>query len=402
MNTSAAWRPAAQLGSRTAWALGSTLALGLALVACGAGEEADGQPTFGDPPAFPGGQQNAPGSTGSNSNASNNSGTANGSPSGSTANNNSAGTTPATNPSNSNSPTPPTTPPSSVPEGNPSNAPITGATNNGNSMTGAMAAGAGGAGNAGGGMPPTPTPDPNTPPPVTPPPVTPPVTTPPPPTAPDIVCPSGAIFCSGFEGTGFPAGTTFEPSYLAANALGTEVTLDATVAHSGRQSLKMPVGHNYYRMLSVATPASYWVRLYARSTVGLGAPNSTHATFFMGSIVAPGGDYNADKGVEIAEQFGQVLLNVKDSLFGTGGTNPNGKPGTRLPDNAWSCMEAEFNGGSGDIHIFVDGQEIIDATGWQPPTAFKSFRFGYLRFDSPARDVWMDDVIVSPNRVNCQ
>jgi len=144
------------------------------------------------------------------------------------------------------------------------------------------------------------------------------------------------------------------------------------------------------------------VRLFARSTVGLGAKGSTHATFFMGSIVAPGGDYNSDRAVEIAEQFDQILLNVKDSLFGTGGTNPNGKAGTTLPDNAWSCMEAQFDGSSGDVHIFVEGNEIINAAGWQPPTTFKSFRFGYLRFDSPARDVWMDDVVVSTSRVGCQ
>jgi hypothetical protein len=241
-------------------------------------------------------------------------------------------------------------------------------------------------------------------PPITPvPPVTtpnPPVVTPP--AAPDIPCPAGAIFCSGFEGATLPAGATFEPAYLAANALGTEIVLDTAQAHSGRQSLKMPVGSNYYRMLAVATPASYWVRLYARSTLGLGAEGSTHATFFMGSIVAPGGDYNSDRGVEIAEQFGQVLLNVKDSLYGTSGTNPNGQPGTRLPDNAWSCMEAQFDGASGDIHIFVEGDEIIDASGWQAPTTYRSFRFGYLRFGSPARDVWMDDVVVSTNRINCQ
>jgi len=392
LNTKRACCPEPQGTSRTALAVGSTLALSLALFACGAGEEADGMPEFGSAPSFPGGQANGTGNNASNNPT--NSNASSGSPG-----SNTGSTTPATNPSNPASPSTPTTPPSNVTEGNPSSAPI----NNGNSMTGAMAGGAGGAGNGGMGMPPTApatNPDPNTPPPVTPPPVTPPPVTNPP--AADITCPPGAIFCSGFEGAGFPAGTTFEPAYLAANALGTEVTLDATVAHGGRQSLKMPVGHNYYRMLSVATPASYWVRLYTRSTVGLGAANSTHATFFMGSIVAPGGDYNADKAVEIAEQFGQVLLNVKDSLFGTGGTNPNGKPGTRLPDNAWSCMEAQFDGASGDVHIFVEGNEIIDASGWQPPTAFKSFRFGYLRFDSPARDVWMDDVIVSPNRVNCQ
>jgi hypothetical protein len=380
--------------SRTALAIGSTLALSLALFACGAGEEADGMPDFGNAPAFPGGSQNSPGSSvnngsvnnnPSNSNSNSNSGSQNGSTGSQTGTgNNSGGTTPATNPSNPSTPSAPTT---NVTEGNPGNTPIS----SGTSMTGAMAGGAGGANN--GGMPPTTdtNPDPNTPPPVT----------TPPPAAPDIVCPSGAIFCSGFEGTGFPAGTTFEPSYLAAGALGTEVTLDATVAHSGRQSLKMPVGHNYYRMLSVATPASYWVRLYARSTVGLGAKGSTHATFFMGSTVAPGGDYNADRPVQIAEQFDQVLLNVQDVTFGTGGVSPNGKPGTQLPNNTWSCMEAQFDGATGDVRVFVEGNEIIDASGWQPPTAFKSFRFGYMRFVSPDRDVWMDDVIVATSRIGC-
>jgi hypothetical protein len=232
---------------------------------------------------------------------------------------------------------------------------------------------------------------------------TPPVTTPPvtTPTAPDTTCPAGAIFCSGFEGPGLPAGTTFEPDYLRASALGTEVTLDTTVFHSGRQALKMPVGQNYYRMLAVPLPSnSFWVRLYTRSNVGHGAPNSTHASLFMASTLEPGA-YNGDGAVEIAEQFGQVLLNVKDSLFGTSGTNPNGMPGTRLPDNTWTCMEAEFDGASGDVHVFVEGDEIIDASGWQPPTDFKTFRFGYLRFDSPARDVWMDDVVVASSRIGC-
>jgi hypothetical protein len=325
--------------------------------------------------------------------------------------------TPPVSPGNGTG-TPGSTPAASAGEQNPANgAPIAPSTNtnSGNNGTGGANGGAGGssmvssAGNGGnvaaGGasmglagstaMPPvTPPPGGETPPVVNPPPV---VT----PTAPDTTCPGGAIFCSGFEGTGFPAGTTFEPSYLANNAFGTEMTLDATQAHSGRQSLHMPVGSNYYRMLSVAVPTSFWVRLYTRSNVGFGAPGSTHATLFMGSIVAPGGDYNADRAVEIAEQFSQILLNVKDSLFGTSGTNPNGMPGTTLPNNTWTCMEAQFDGTSGDVQVFVEGNPIIDATGWQAPMAFKSFRFGYLRFDSPARDVWMDDVVVATSRIGC-
>jgi hypothetical protein len=64
-------------------------------------------------------------------------------------------------------------------------------------------------------------------------------------------------------------------------------------------------------------------------------------------------------------------------------------------------MEALFDGATGNVQVFVEGDEIIDASGWQAPTAYKSFRFGYLRFDSPARDVWMDDVIVAPTRIGC-
>ena len=369
-----------------------------ALLGACSGAEADGDPEFSGIEGY-GGPQNPPGNN------------TPGQPNAQTSapGTGSNGSTTTNNPPSTNN-NPPSTIPTNTPnsEGNPTTPPLNTGTNTGSNTgtntgtnTGAMAPGAGG---AGGSLPPDPGTGSNpTPPVVTP---VPPVVTPPPPVVtpagPDIPCPNGAIFCSGFEGTTLPAGATFEPAYLAANALGTEIVLDTAQAHSGRQSLKMPVGSNYYRMLAVATPASYWVRLYARSTLGLGAEGSTHATFFMGSIVAPGGDYNADRGVEIAEQFGQVLLNVKDSLYGTSGTNPNGQPGTRLPNNAWSCMEAQFDGASGDIHVFVEGDEIIDASGWQAPTTYRSFRFGYLRFGSPARDVWMDDVVVSASRVGCQ
>jgi hypothetical protein len=399
-----------QLGSFAA--RGSLIAAGalaLAFAACSAGDEADGMPTYGNVPAF---GSNGAQSNNATQNPALNGATSNGSStqSPSTSNGSNGNTSTSTpsaqqNGSQNNGTQPNGNQTGSAQEGNPNGAPISNGNTDGAASNGAMAPGAGGAmapgagGASNGAMAPgvggssngnqTPPPANNG-------------NQTPPPAAPDITCPSGAIFCSGFEGTGFPAGTTFEPSYLAASALGSEVELDSTVAHSGKQSLKMPVGHNYYRMLSVATPASYWVRLFARSTVGLGAPNSTHATFFMSSIVAPGGDYNADRAVEIAEQFGQVLLNVKDALYGTGGTSPNGKPGTRLPDNAWSCMEAQFDGATGDIHIYVEGDEIINASGWQAPAQYKSFRFGYLRYDSPARDVWMDDVIVAPSRVGCQ
>ena len=128
----------------------------------------------------------------------------------------------------------------------------------------------------------------------------PPVVTPPPaPTGPDIPCPADATFCSGFEGAGLPQGSVFQPTYLANEALGGQVELDTAVVHSGTQSLYMPVGANYYRMLAVPVPgSSFWVRLYTRSNVGFGADGSTHASLFLASTFAPDGDYNGDGAVE--------------------------------------------------------------------------------------------------------
>lgn len=265
--------------------------------------------------------------------------------------------------------------------------------------------GAGGSSMGGGENPSEPPPSDQEPPPVTQPPVTPPPVTPPPvtPSGPDIPCPADATFCSGFEGPGLPEGSVFQPTYLANEALGGQVELDTTVVHTGAQSLYLPVGANYYRMLAVPVPgSSFWVRLYTRSNVGFGADGSVHAALFLASTFAPNGDYNGDTAVEIAEQYDQVLLNVKDVTFGTGGVNPNGLPGTTLADNTWTCMETQFDGPTGAVRVFVEGEQIIDATGWQPPSTFNSFRFGYLRYGSPPRDVWMDDVVVAASRIGCQ
>jgi hypothetical protein len=64
-------------------------------------------------------------------------------------------------------------------------------------------------------------------------------------------------------------------------------------------------------------------------------------------------------------------------------------------------VEALFDGGSGDVQIFVDNQLIIDAPGFKQLT-YQTFRFGYLQFPGhQPRTVWFDDVVVAPDRVGC-
>jgi hypothetical protein len=389
LNTNGARRPEPDATSRTALAIGSTLALSLALLACGAGEEADGMPEFGNAPAFPGGQANGTGNNGTGNNATNNP-TSSGAQNGSTGSN-TGSTPPAANPSNPSSPSTPTTPPSNVTEGNPSNAPINNGTDNGNSMTGAMAGGTGGAGNGGMGMtppPPATNPDPNTPPPVTPPPVT-----NPPSTTPDITCPTGATFCSGFESAALPSGSILQPT--------AQPSFDTTVKHSGKQSIVFapaPQGFNVREVVVPVPGQAFWARLFVQTSITFGDNN--HDSLFVGSTANMSEDNNAEHGPELSEQGNQLVLNADDVLYNANGPGfPSASSGPTLSANTWHCIEAFYNGGTGDVQIFGDGNMLINAPAYKKVT-YSTFRFGYIQFNTP-RTIWFDDVVVAPNRVGC-
>jgi hypothetical protein len=62
-------------------------------------------------------------------------------------------------------------------------------------------------------------------------------------------------------------------------------------------------------------------------------------------------------------------------------------------------MEAHYNGGTGNVEIFADGAELINAPGYRAVT-YQSFRIGYMRYNDD-RTVRYDDLIVAPTRVGC-
>jgi hypothetical protein len=213
-------------------------------------------------------------------------------------------------------------------------------------------------------------------------------------------CPSTVSFCSDFEGAGIPMGASYQPTYQAA-MWADFVAFDGTQKHGGNQALMVkPTGSSgySYRILSVPAPApSFWVRLYVRSDQDLG--QAEHNAFFGASTGT--GDQNSGEIMEVAEQYCQVVMNLKDdvvlSIGGMAACNGGGK---LLAKDTWHCMEAFFDGPNGAVQVFSDGMPIIDKTGWTAKT-FQTFVFGFIGFHGPSRTMWYDDVAVSTARVGC-
>ena len=168
---------------------------------------------------------------------------------------------------------------------------------------------------------------------------------------------------------------------------------DTMQAKAGKQSLSIPEhsGGFYYRALAVPVPGqNFWVRLYVRVSREFG--DGGHDSLFGASTGNLDADVNGEALVEFSEQFDEVLLNTDDQLF-----NPEGA--SRLSANAWHCIEAHYDGSSGDVQVFADGKEVIRATGYAKHT-FQTFRIGYMQYHD-TRGVWYDDVVVAPERVAC-
>jgi hypothetical protein len=218
--------------------------------------------------------------------------------------------------------------------------------------------------------------------------------------APTATCPASASFCADFEGAGIPAGASYQPTYQAA-MWADFVAFDGTQKYGGNQALMVkPTGSTgySYRILSVPAPApTFWARLYVRSDVDLGQPD--HNAFFGASTGS--GDQNDGEIMEVAEQYCQVVMNLKDDVvLSVGGMAACGSGGKLLAKDTWHCMEAFFDGPNGAVQVFSDGMPIVDKTGWTPKT-FQTFVFGFIGFHGPSRTMWYDDVALSTTRIGC-
>ena len=217
-------------------------------------------------------------------------------------------------------------------------------------------------------------------------------------------CPAGAIFCADFEEasgvpSNAPVGTaTFQdPTEAGATFGGTNAAmlLDQTLPYDGSQSLRVnPSSGASARTLAVAVPSTFWVRLYIKSDQAIGQTNENS---FFGAGTSP--TYATGNYVALSEDLGCLFLNKAGTLYPTAKTCGLNTP---LAANAWHCMVAGFDGGTGHVQVFVGATQIINATGWAPATeAFNTFELGTIADNPTGATIWYDDVAVSSSPLSC-
>jgi hypothetical protein len=86
-----------------------------------------------------------------------------------------------------------------------------------------------------------------------------------------------------------------------------------------------------------------------------------------------------------------------------------------IPANAWNCIEVAFlaDQANHELHAWHNGTEVHSVTAgdqWQNgtmPATWMNGKFleviiGWHSFSSDANEVWMDDLVLSDSRINCE
>jgi hypothetical protein len=187
----------------------------------------------------------------------------------------------------------------------------------------------------------------------------------------------------------------------------TDFVVDAMVFHAGANSMRVKTvteeASSAYKMLAVPTPGSqFWARVYIRSNQILGEgtiSDSKHNRFL---IAASGAEPNTTDALEVAEDCG-IALNSHDKVYRPEGGNSTCDSPLRLDPDTWYCLEASFDGATGNTQVFIDGELQIDAQGWANGKGnFTHLKFGVDNLHPNAtRSVWYDDIAVGPTRPGC-
>lgn len=249
-------------------------------------------------------------------------------------------------------------------------------------------------------------------------------------------CPAGALICETFEKYAEGA-TDFSPDWVAYRYGETTMQVDTTKPFKGTKSLHItaPVGGRKYADIIKQNPLDREllpIKHYGRVMVWLtNQPTAAHWNINQASGPVPGNPVQISK-YSYGGQNGLLSPNytlrppVGDNLTPLRGGGPHDGdtntalfdcgPNTtsqRLANGRWVCWEWMFDGQMNQLRLYLDGVEQTQAAvngvagmcgAWQGPRMFTKMIIGWEQYTQPsdrAQSAWLDDIVVSAQRVGC-
>lgn len=230
-------------------------------------------------------------------------------------------------------------------------------------------------------------------------------------------CPSGVIFCDGFESqTGTTPAGNWQVSFPNCQGTGA-VSVDRTVAHTGSTSIRVDgqAGYCNHVFFGLQNPfasvgTDIFVRFYVRHTTAL---PTGHVTF---AAMRDANDSGND--LRMGGQNGALQWNRQSDDATLPAQSPVGvSMSMPLPTSQWSCVEFEVNEAQGAMRTWLNGTEVaglhldsvatpdVDAQwlqnrpNWRP--SLTDFRLGWESYSDGADTLWFDDVAINSQMVAC-
>jgi len=175
--------------------------------------------------------------------------------------------------------------------------------------------------------------------------------------------------------------------------------------------------------ITAVPPSSHW-NLNMSSGPMVGSPDE-QAKFFEGGMFGKLMSNYAQRGRIIAN--GQELLRGGGPEAGDPGADADcavAAPAQQIESGKWKCWEWEFDGAGDEAHLWIDGAPMTDVDAvksgkqcqgpgfmgrpmkatylWEGPQLFDKLIIGWEQYqDTPAQELWIDDVVVGSARVGC-
>jgi hypothetical protein len=214
----------------------------------------------------------------------------------------------------------------------------------------------------------------------------------------------GLTFCETFEAQPAGAARAWGPWAPSINGDG-QVTIDDSVAHAGRSSLKVHgSGFSSFLVLSGAaalppSPGPLFVRAFVRLEAAM---TTGHNTFLVADRNDTPGAGNAFR---LGEMNAMLMYTVSGDTHGALANDDfytDGLPGAALQPLVWSCLELVLDPTKPEIRVWLDGTEIADLhhTDWALDP-YDALRFGFEKYAGPVRDIWYDDIAVGQAALSC-